>query len=139
MTKLTKNFLLEEFDCRDGSKVPEKYLDNVKELAKNLQVLRDYIKEAVFVNSGYRTPSWNRKVKGEKSSKHLIAQAADIVTKNYSSSQLGVIIEKLIREKKMVQGGLAVYKGFVHYDTRGVKARWYPIKSKINEAEDAEW
>ena len=35
--KLTENFNREEFDCKDGSKMPDSVLVNVKELAKNLQ------------------------------------------------------------------------------------------------------
>ena len=33
-------------------------------------------------------------------------------------------IEKLIKEGKMKQGGIGIYKGFIHYDIRGTKARW---------------
>lgn len=40
--KLEENFHISEFKCKDGTKVPEEYLDNVKKLAKNLQVLRDF-------------------------------------------------------------------------------------------------
>ena len=39
--KLTKNFTLEEFACKDGTPVPKRFYDNCKELAGNLQVLRD--------------------------------------------------------------------------------------------------
>ena len=41
--KLTKNFSLAEFDCKDGTKVPEKYIKNAQEVANNLQALRDYL------------------------------------------------------------------------------------------------
>jgi len=123
--RLTKNFTREEFDCNDGTKVPEKYMCNLQLLANNLQVLRDEIGEPVLITgSGYRTPSWNKKVGGAKHSQHLTASAADINVKNYTPLELSVFIENLISEGKMMQGGLGVYKGFVHYDVRGVKARW---------------
>ena len=32
--KLTKNFYLHEFDCKDGSKVPDALIDNVKDTAE---------------------------------------------------------------------------------------------------------
>lgn len=122
--KLSENFNLIEFACKDGTQVPEKYLCNVQELAHNLQVLRDYLGEPVRLNSGYRTPSYNKKVGGKPASKHLIAQAADITVKSKTPKQLVAIIEKLISQGKMKQGGIGVYPGFVHYDVRGTKSRW---------------
>ena len=41
--QLTKNFSRQEFDCKDGTIVPDKFLFNVKEVAENLQALRDYL------------------------------------------------------------------------------------------------
>lgn len=122
--KLTKNFHLSEFACKDGTPVPTKYLDNVKELAANLQALRDYIGEPIHVNSGYRTKSYNKKVGGAPASQHLTASAADITTKNRSPKQVKAIIEKLIKEGKMKNGGVGLYMGFTHYDVRDNPARW---------------
>jgi uncharacterized protein YcbK (DUF882 family) len=122
--KLSKNFSLDEFKCKDGTQVPLELRQNVIELAANLQVLRDYLGAPIHINSGYRTPAYNAKVGGKKESKHLLAQAGDITTKNKTPRQLAAIIEKLIAEGKMKQGGLGVYPGFVHYDIRGKKARW---------------
>lgn len=122
--QLTTNFKLEEFACHDGTPVPKKYHANVKLLAQNLQVLRDTIKEPIRINSGYRTPEYNNEIGGESNSKHMIAQAADITIQNKSPRQVYNIIERLISEKKMRQGGLGLYRGFVHYDVRGNKQRW---------------
>lgn len=122
--QLTTNFDLSEFACKDGTPVPAELIPNVELLAKNLQVLRDHLGEAIHVNSGYRTPAYNAKVGGKKNSYHLKAMAADITCKSKTPKQLAAVIEKLIAAKKMKQGGLGVYPGFVHYDVRGVKARW---------------
>lgn len=123
--KLTKDFHLTEFDCKDGTPVPNEYFDNVFELAVNLQVLRDELGEPVFISgSGYRTKEHNKKVGGAKHSQHLVAKAADISVKSKTPRQLAKIIEKLIAKGKMRQGGIGVYPGFVHYDIRGKKARW---------------
>jgi uncharacterized protein YcbK (DUF882 family) len=123
--KLTKNFNLEEFDCKDGTKVPKKYLLNVKEVADNLQVLRDYLGVSVSVTgSGYRSPAHNKKVCGAKFSQHLTASGADINAEGYEPKQLAEVIELLILKGKMKQGGLGTYPNFVHYDIRGTKARW---------------
>lgn len=123
--QLTQNFTRQEFDCKDGTLVPQQYISNVTELAENLQALRDHIKEPVLVTgSGYRTPSHNKKVGGVPASQHLTASGADINAKNYSPRGLANVIEQLIAEGKMKQGGIGVYNGFVHYDIRGTKARW---------------
>jgi len=123
--KLTNNFTLQEFDCKDGTPVPQQFIPNVQKLAEQLQTLRDYIGEPVMITgSGYRTPSHNAKVGGARNSQHLTASGADINARNYTPRQLSKIIEKLIKEKKMLQGGIGVYKGFVHYDIRGTRARW---------------
>lgn len=122
--KLTENFSLEEFACKDGTAVPEQLLPNVQLLTKNLQVLRDYLGEPIHVNSGYRTETYNASVGGKKMSQHLQAKASDITVKSKTPRQLAAIIEKLIAQGKMKQGGLGIYPGFVHYDVRGTKARW---------------
>lgn len=123
--KLTKNFSRQEFDCKDGTMVPSHLLPNLKELAENLQVLRDYLGVPVTVTgSGYRTRTHNKRVGGAKYSQHLQAKAADINAKGYTPRQLYDVIEKLIAQGKMKQGGLGLYKNFVHYDIRGTKSRW---------------
>jgi uncharacterized protein YcbK (DUF882 family) len=123
-TKLTKNFNVQEFDCKDGTPVPVGFYDNLQLLAENLQVLRNFIGEPIHITSGFRTTTYNKKVGGKVASKHLIALAGDFTTKNYSPKQLFTIITKLIKEGKMKEGGLHAYPGFLHYDPRGTKARW---------------
>lgn len=124
--QLTKNFNLSEFSCHDeaGTEVPSNLLLNVMLLATNLQALRDHLKEPVRINSGYRTPAYNKKIGGVKNSQHTKALAADIVVKSKTPKQLAGIIEKLIKEKKLWFGGIGLYPGFVHVDIRAKKARW---------------
>ena len=123
--QLTKNFTIEEFDCNDGTEVPEEYVSNATKVAKNLQVLRDHLNESVNITgSGYRTKEHNDNVGGAKESQHLTANGADINSKNKTPKQLAAIIEKLIKQGKMEEGGIGIYKGFLHYDRRLTKARW---------------
>lgn len=123
--KLTENFTREEFDCKDGTKVPKEYYANLQELANNLQVLRNHLGESVSITgSGYRTPKHNAKVGGAKRSQHLTASAADINVNGMTPKELAIVIEVLIAQGKMKQGGIGIYKGFVHYDIRGTRVRW---------------
>ena len=122
--RLTNNFNLSEFDCKDGTEMPSELLTNVLELAENLQVLRDFVGVPIKINSSYRSLSHNAKIGGSKSSQHLFAKAADIVIESKSPEQVANIIKALILEGKMKQGGIGVYNTFTHYDIRGHKARW---------------
>jgi uncharacterized protein YcbK (DUF882 family) len=122
--KLTTNFQLSEFSCKDGTRVPDHLLPNVMELAKNLQVIRNEIGEGLSILSGYRTPSWNKKVGGASNSQHLQAKAADLTTKSLRPRKLHAVIMKLIKERKIKNGGVGLYPGFVHYDVRDTPARW---------------
>jgi uncharacterized protein YcbK (DUF882 family) len=122
--QLTPNFYREEFDCRDGSKVPAHLMPNVRELAANLQILRNEIGEPIHINSGYRTPSYNKKVGGKPASQHLLAKAADITVKSKTPKQLAAIVEKMIKDKRLWFGGIGIYPGFLHLDVRRSKARW---------------
>jgi uncharacterized protein YcbK (DUF882 family) len=122
--KLTRNFNLNEFNCHDGTLVPEDLLPNVLELAKNLQVLRDEIKQPIRINSGYRHKAYNKKIGGAPLSTHITAKAADINVKSLTPKQLAAVIERLIKAGKMKQGGVGIYPGWVHYDIRGIRARW---------------
>lgn len=122
--QLTKNFHLHEFACNDGTPVPEEYMDNVKQLAEQLQILRDVIGEPLTINSAYRHPAYNERIGGKPNSFHLTASAADITCKSKSPAQLRAVIEKLIKEKKLWFGGIGKYKGFTHVDIRRTKARW---------------
>lgn len=124
MAKLTKNFSLEEFKCKDGSDIPNNVLSNITELAKNLQVLRDSINKSISITSGYRSPEHNAKIKGAKNSQHVKGTAADIKVVGMTPKEVALVIEGLIESGKMKQGGIGIYPSWVHYDIRGIKARW---------------
>lgn len=122
--KLTENFSKAEFDCKDGSEMPKEVLENVKELAKNMQVLRDELGLPIHLTSAYRSPSHNRKAGGKSNSQHLYGKACDMKVKGMTPKQVLLVIERLIKEGKMMQGGIGVYNTFLHYDIRNSKARW---------------
>jgi uncharacterized protein YcbK (DUF882 family) len=122
--KITNNFNLQEFDSKCGREMPSQVITNIIELAKNLQVLRDEVKKSIQITSGYRSPEHNAKVKGAKLSQHITGMAADIKVSGMTPKQVAEVIERLIAEKKMKEGGIGIYKTWVHYDIRNTKARW---------------
>jgi len=122
--KLSTNFSLSEFQSKDGSETPPMVILNLRKLAKNIQVLRDYIGKPIKINSGYRSPQHNAKIGGAKNSQHLTGKAVDIRVDGMTPKQLFDIIETLQNKGKMDIGGLKAYNSFVHYDIRGNFARW---------------
>lgn len=123
MKQLTKNFHRKEFDCKDGTKVPDELKSNLIKLAVNLQKIRDTINTPIVINSGYRTESHNKLEKGAKFSRHLTAEAADLKQNKLTPLEFYELLEKLMDNGDIEQGGLFLYNTFVHYDVRGIRAR----------------
>jgi uncharacterized protein YcbK (DUF882 family) len=123
---MTKNFKIQEFECKGGCDMPLEVYENIIKLASQLQFLRDYTGRPITINSAYRCPDHNAKVGGSKTSQHLLGKAADITIQSLKPAEVYRIIEDLIDMGHMLQGGLGLYekKGFVHYDIRKTKARW---------------
>lgn len=114
--KISKNFYLHEFQCKDGSQLV--MLDEA--LLQKLQELRDKIGLPIRINSAYRTPEHNKAIGGSPKSQHMLGKAADISVSGISAESLAIMCET------MGFGGIGIYKskGFVHVDTRSKKSRW---------------
>lgn len=131
--QITPHFRSKEFNCKDGTHVPNQYMPNVKALAQQLEVLRAALgNKPIIITSGYRTPAHNKKVGGADNSQHLTASAADIVVKGVPPEQIAATLQQLITAGKIKEGGVGLYDNFVHYDIRGTAARWDNRKKKVN-------
>lgn len=75
--KISPHFKLSEMACKDGS---DKVLYST-ELMEKLEELRAYGGFTVSINSGYRTPAYNKKIGGASRSQHVLGNAADIVVR----------------------------------------------------------
>ena len=122
--QLTKNFKKAEFDSKDGACMPNDVLQNVANLAKEIQVIRDTAGVSITINSGYRSPAHNKKIGGVADSQHVKGKAADLTPKGMTPKQLYNVIIKLINEGKIYNGGVGLYPTFVHYDIGGKGRRW---------------
>ena len=122
--QLTKNFHLDEFECKSGADMPDDVLDEIQFLAENLQKLRDRIGKSITITSGYRSPDHNRKIGGATVSQHIFGRAADIKVRGWEPDDIANEIQSLIDSGDMQQGGIGIYKSWIHYDTRGTRARW---------------
>jgi len=121
---MTKNFSKEEFDCNDGSEMPINIYHNMIKVANQLQVLRDELKKPIHINSAYRSEDYNKQIGGVKNSQHIMGRAADIAIKGMTPIEVSKVIERLISNGDMLQGGIGIYSSFVHYDIRGERRRW---------------
>lgn len=122
--KLSTNFSLEEFASKDGVAPTNEVLKNLVILAKQLEVLRKHLGQPITITSGFRSKEHNEKIGGATNSFHILGMAADIQVKNVKPVDVAKAIELLIKEGKMKEGGIGIYKTWIHYDHRNVKARW---------------
>lgn len=113
---ISTNFKIKEFVCKDGSDV----VFISMELVDILQKIRNHFGKPVNINSGYRTPAYNKKVGGATYSQHLYGTAADIYIKGVTPKEVSDYAETLLGDK----GGIGIYSNFTHIDVRDVKSRW---------------
>lgn len=121
--KLSANFTVKEFRCKDGT--DPIFIDNA--LVKLLQNIRDHFGKAVTITSAYRTAAHNKAVKGATYSQHCYGMAADIRVQGVAVETVAAYAETLLKDT----GGIGRYPvkngrpaGWVHIDTRAVKSRW---------------
>ena len=97
--------------------------------------------------SGYRTPTYNKRIGSSTHSRHMYGDAADIyvdtnkdgkmddlnkdgVIDDKDTLYLATLIDQIQKKYPILLGGVGKYKRnslhprFVHVDARGYKARW---------------
>lgn len=116
--KLSSNFRVKEFACKDGSDA----VLVAPRLVMVLQSIRDHFDAPVSITSGYRTPQYNAKVGGVDQSQHCYGTAADISVKGVSVDTVAAYARKIMPD----WGGVGIYKaqGFTHIDVRETRADW---------------
>lgn len=128
--RLSIYFDSDEFRCHDGTPVPPELKDNLQGLVDLLTDIRHAIGTPLAVISGYRTKAWNDRVGGAASSTHMTAEGADVRPgKGMTVEELHDFILKSWRMGDLqALGGLGLYPGWVHIDTRrapdGHLRRW---------------
>jgi len=121
---LTKDFSMAEFDCNDGTPVPEYMRPHLKDLCeRHLQPLRNS-GGAVHINSGYRTTAYNARIGGASNSYHVYtyrkkAPAVDHVQSGRSPSAVASW-----HDAHDSFDGMGRYSSFTHGDDRGYPSRW---------------
>lgn len=108
---------------KDLTRVPQnqKIVEAIIRLADYLEDVRSQFGQpSITINSGYRPPLINKKVRGASNSQHLYGAAADIVVAGVRPHE----VYKRLNQTHGSKGGLASSNSFTHVDLRGYKARW---------------
>ena len=114
--KLSGNFKVSEFACKDGSDA----VLVAPRLVMVLQTIRDHFGSAVTINSAYRTPQYNATVGGVAHSQHCYGTAADIKVSGQKPETVAAYARKIMPD----WGGVGKYRSFTHIDVREEKADW---------------
>lgn len=116
--KLSTNFKVSEFACKDGSDA----VLVAPRLVMVLQSIRSHFGAPVTIHSAYRTPQYNNKVGGVAHSQHCYGTAADISVNGRTPAQVAAYARELMPD----WGGVGVYakNGFTHIDVREKKTDW---------------
>lgn len=116
--KLSTNFKVKEFACKDGSDA----VLVAPRLVMVLQSIRSRFGAAVTINSGYRTPQYNTKVGGVAHSQHCYGTAADITVRGQKPAAVAAYARQLMPD----WGGVGVYakQNFTHIDVRETRSDW---------------
>ena len=116
--KLSANFTVKEFACKDGSDA----VLTAPRLVMVLQSIRSHFAAPVVIHSAYRTPQYNAKVGGAAHSQHCYGTAADISVKGQPPAAVAAYARELMPD----WGGVGVYagQGFTHIDVRETRADW---------------
>jgi uncharacterized protein YcbK (DUF882 family) len=128
--RLSKHFVVEEFDCHDGTKVQPRDYNGLEYLARTyLEPLRKKY-GPVHINSGFRTRAYNQKIGGASNSFHVYTehdgndQACDFTCARGTPAQWHATCNWIRRNKRSNKGGLGLYDMFVHVDLLVYKADW---------------
>lgn len=116
--RLSPHFKVKEFhskhDPTDVVKVDERLLTL-------LERIRAHVGKPVHINSGYRSPEYNARLKNASPrSQHCNGKAADIWVEGVTPKQIAEIAECYLGSS----GGIGIYKNFTHVDVRTSCARW---------------
>ena len=139
---LSDNFYLDEFKVsRDYPEIAnaivftDEQKTNIEMLVKEaLQVVRTYLGETVTILSGVRSAELNKKIKGSKTSDHMIGAAADITSSKIQKDEkkYGFEIWTLLKSNALLKQ--VIYypnDGFIHIsiNTSGKKNKHEFLRS----------
>ena len=146
---LTRHLRLGSFVAPDGQTTWPRYAALDRRLLDKLELVFQQLARgrsdtsavhlSVWVNSGFRTPLYNRRVpRAARDSRHQLGDAADVVIDANGDGRItredaklvAAAVEIVEQSHPDLAGGLGLYVSgryrhpYVHIDTRGTRVRW---------------
>lgn len=116
--RLSPHFRVREFHSKHD---PSDLVKVDTRLLYLLENIRNYVGKPVHINSGYRSPEYNKTLKNASPrSQHCHGKAADIWVEGVTPKRIADIAECYLGSS----GGIGIYKTFTHVDVRTGCARW---------------
>lgn len=109
----SKWFTADELRCKGSGRL---FIDQGSLDALN--ALREAVNRPLIINSGYRSPEYNKMIGGAPSSYHLKGQAFDIRASHYEQ------LELFYHASRVGFHGFGFYDTFIHLDTRPLLCFW---------------
>jgi len=133
--KVTDHFHVHEFDQPErhglpGEAYPERLVETIlRPLCVQLEIIRARFGKPITITSGWRSPAYNKAVKGKTLSRHKKGDAADFTVDGVHPAEVHAEVLRMHKAKALKIGGLGKYDGFTHVDTRpplwpGRLAKW---------------
>jgi len=101
---------------------PEKLYNNIRDVAQELQKLRDFYNAPIIVNSWYRTADYNASLKdSSKNSMHLQGLAVDARPPAF------ITVAQFYKKAREITNfkGFGIASSFLHMDLRSEPATWF--------------
>jgi uncharacterized protein YcbK (DUF882 family) len=117
--RLQANFSFNELRSRCLRQPSQTQMRNIIVLAWVLQLIRNQIRRALIVRSGWRSAEHNASINGHPQSFHVDALACDVSAPGMTSKHLGEVIFNMQKMNIIPSGKVIVYPTFVHYQMCG--------------------
>lgn len=120
--RLTDNFFLSEFTASEtaarrgiDNTPPDFAINNLRNTAMLLQLIRNRLGKPIIITSGYRSPELNAIIGGARNSDHTRGEAADFICPSYGSPKE---VAYAILASKIPFGQLILEGSWLHISTR---------------------
>lgn len=108
-------------NCLPPKKLWKKIKPTLQVIDQLANELGTPVKEIV---SAYRSPEYNKAVRGNRGSYHMVNNAIDVTFHRTGAWRVARAAKHLRDKSRSFKGGIEAYSSFTHIDTRGYNSTW---------------